>query len=442
MSRTKRPLGSAEHIHAKLRGAERLLIAGVIDERTYAATVARLERELDAAARPVPAAAAVPVAAPPRRRGRTGLAGVAAAAVLLAGSAATVLAVRSHPPSAAVAGHPPTSPRPRPTPRASSLAFAELAALRSDRPAPGAPVIDGTEAGTLVRAFWDVRDQALAAGDVATIGLLETGSAAAADGSSCSAGCSVLAPRAVSDVRVFVPSLHAFPAAFLAEVVTSTPAGDRPQVDRLVFTRSAASVPWYLALDAAVPGAAHITDVPQTGNDGFDVPAPANPAALPTGRLGAVLAAYFQHWADAGAAPRGTQVAAGALSDGAGAALWARIRSDARAGVHDSVAFSAGAPSWTFATTVLDAAGLPRPGWTETCTTLQDRDLVAPVAAGHPLVQPDDRSTYGGLLAPGSYRSTTVVAVHALCVLEQPGYATLTVAANDATVVAVSAVRA
>jgi len=439
---------------AKLRGLERLHTAGLIDERTYQSMLARFEAELGASPRIPPAApsplssgaapvhtsagsAPAPSAAttPPRRRSL--LVALTAIALILAASASTVLALRSHSSNPS----PSTRATPKPTPKPISPALARLNLLRAAQPPAGDPLIDSISADTLARAFWPLREQALSDHDLPTLRTLETGVAAEADVALCTPGCLPASPRPFTEVRVFAPRQETYPAAFLAEVLTSTPAGDGPELDKLVFTRTSARTSWSLALDST-SGDEHLTDAPQTDPSGFDQPTPALTGARAPVQLPAELAGYWRHWAATGTAPPGVAFAAGPLSDARGRQLWARIQSDARIGVRDSFTFTADPGRdgvWTFSTSTLDPNGLPSMGWALTCGSVRAHATSIASDRTHPVIQPEDRSDFGDRVAPGNYSNISSTSLEQVCMLENPGLPAVAVAADGVTTLTVAA---
>lgn len=448
---------------AKLHALERLHLAGLVDERTYAARLARLQADVDAAeaveslsswasasapaappaaapaappaATPPPAAAgAAPPAVAPARPRHTWLLAGAAAAVVAAGAAA-VLLVRAH----STAGSPAAVSVPahtaRPTAAATFDPVRALAAQRSAARVSAGAVIDPRTAERLVHAVWPVREEILAAHDAPAIRELETGPAAAADTAVCSRGCPASRePRPLDELRVFVPRQAEYPAAFLAEVLTTVPGSDTPAVERLVFTRASARSLWSVALASRSDGTQHIPDAPQTEPTGFDRTPPTF-AQLPAATdLPATLAGDERQWALTGAAPQGSLFAPGPYTDAAGRALWQQVQQDARVGNRDTAAYTTDVDHdgvWTFATSVVNPGGLSRLGWSITCGTVHYR--IDTESAGAPVIQPPDRSRFGVLLSPGSYSRVSVTGVQQVCIEEQPRFASLVVASLGAT---------
>jgi len=454
---------------AKLQALERLHLAGLVDERTYTAKLARLQAEVDAAeaveslsswaSASVPAAAppaAPPLAAPapaaapqvgvaagaaPRRRRAWLLA--AAAAVALAGGATAVLLVRAH----SATGRPSAASLPartaRPTPAAT---FDPVRALAAERSAPrfsADAVIDPTAAERLVRDVWPVREEILAARDAPAIRELESGPAAAADAAACSRACPAAAePRPLDELRLFVPRQAQYPAAFLAEALTTVPGGDAPAVERLVFTRASARTMWSVALASRSDGVQHIPDSPQTDGSGFDRTPPVFGQLPAAAHLPAALADDEQQWSFAGAAPQGSLFAPGPYTDGAGRALWQQVQQDAKVGNRDAGLYTTDVEHdgvWTFATSVAGADGLDRLGWSITCGTVRYR--MGSESAGAPVIQPPDRSRFGALLPPGNYARVSTTGLQQVCVYEQPRFASLVVASVSAADTAITGVR-
>jgi hypothetical protein len=159
---------------------------------------------------------------PPSRVGTTGLAGarlrvvvgVTVCGLLLAATGAGL--VVGHYLSTATSGqHEPVQP-------AVSTSPTPASAILSAPPATPGSLIDSTEAAGVLNAMWSLREQALANRDASAVARLETGPAAQWDMVRCTFGCPAPQPRPMLDTRLFVPRQSAYPAAFLAEVRTTT----------------------------------------------------------------------------------------------------------------------------------------------------------------------------------------------------------------------------
>jgi hypothetical protein len=365
---------------------------------------------------------------------------LAAGVVVAVVAVVAVLAIRSHGSSRTATGAQPTPPDTSPV---SAPIDPVLLALLSAPPGPTGAAIDPGQAADLIRAFWPIREQALVDHDRGNLSKLESGSAMQVDVVGCDRACQA-APqvRGITQLRVFVPRQERFPAAFLAEVLTTARGGDGPQVERLIFTRIARTTPWSLALDVTQPGVARLGDAPETDSAGFDQAPPALRQSPPPSALPTALADYYQYWTTHGTAPHPTAFSPGILTDQLGRQLWQRVQGDAHGGAHDTARYLADSRDgvWTFAASVLDSNGLPRTGWSLTCGTVRFRWTTAAVDPRvGPVLQPTDRSRFGNLLAPGAYASIGESGVQQVCVYEQPRFSALVAAGSPPQDTAVAA---
>ena len=417
-----------DQILAKLRGLERLLAVGMIDEPTYQAKQADLQARLDALgpaprtlarheAPPLPPPPEEVVAPPPAlvvsapaedagddplvalgvapapavapragaRRGVLAASSVAATLVIL-GAVVAVLATRGHNSDNAGAStrrSPVATPSPDPD--------AALTALRTSGPSRHDAMMDASDAVVLVNAFWPARERALSNRDQLAVRGLETGAAAEWDVVGCNVACAPVSPRSIGDLRVYVPRQAQYPASFLAEVLTTAYQSTTvPMVELMVFTRPSGDEPWSLALDTGFPGIKHIDEYPVPVEGGaFDAAAPRIPGVDPAG-LPTLLASYWQHWADTGSAPPGSAFLPGPFTDKTGQAIHETLLEDRARGVADTASFntSAGDPLWTFAVREAIPNGRITDGWALTCGTGAQRKLhrTPVVELGHPTV--------------------------------------------------------
>ena len=459
---------------AKLRGLERMLLAGLIDEATYQVRHARLQAELAAsrgggsastlppvpeAPAPAPLIVSAPAAAsehlepvslaavleppPPaqaRRIGPPGPRGVLIATAVLVGiiaggTAAIIAATRSHSSSDTTAHATPRN-LPTGTPDAATI----LAGLRTAAPSLPDVVMDASDAETLVRAYWPARERALADHDRLAVRELETGAAAQWDGVGCTVGCAPPSPRTIEDLNLFVPRQTAYPAAFMAEVLTTQFHSSGHMVEIMVFNRPSKQQPWSLALDTGYTGADHLGEFPVPVEGGaFDADAPAVPGVDQPG-LPRLFAAYLQHWIDHASAPANTPLGAGPFTTAVGQALHEQTLEDRARGIADTVAYTADPTTdgvWTFAVKEEQSGAETRP-FAMTCGTVRYTASAVSTRSGGTLVQDQGFSPFGTLLAPGGYASVTEQGLHQNCFVSAAGVAQIIVAGNNGSAVAVS----
>jgi len=484
---------------AKLRGLERMWVAGLIDEGTYRAKLEQLQAQIDrggaapaaptpapvlrreappvpprpeapappplvvstppppppvAAPAPTPSAAERPAAvrevlpaepaAAPAPTGPPGLRGVVVASaitlgVLLAAAVITVLVLRAH--STGTVSDLSFTPVPTRTPDAVSALSAQRIAPAS---LPGV-VMDASDAEKLVRAYWPVREGVLSRHDTLSVRELETGAAAQWDSVGCSIGCARLSPRTLNAVNVFVPKQATYPAAFLAEVLTTEyQHSSTTMVELMIFTRPAADAPWSLALDTGYTGVDSLHEFPVPLEGGaFDDAAPqvngVDQHALP-----AMLAAYLQHWIVSGSAPPGSPLRDGSFTSTQGQALHEQVLEDRANGIADTISYSPGVASdglWTFAVKE-EVTGGETGSLAMTCGVVRYAAVANPARSGANLVQGQGFSPFGTLLQPGAYRSVTELGLHQSCFVSGTGLPGIVVVGNNGSAVRATGVSA
>ena len=432
-------------LEARLAGLERLRIAGLIDERTYEAKLARLTAAAAPAVTratmpPAPAMPAVtadvavhhppPSSRPPAVTQRTAprvprrtvlFGGVAAvlAVAAVAGVALTIARSSStqKPLSGGIAGT--TLPR---TGGAAAPDFDHLSLLRREKPTTRGVVVDQRLAQRLVEAYWPAREYVLQHRMVSEIAALEDGTAGEWDTVSCQLGCPAAAPRPIREVHVFVPKQTRYPASFLAEVLTTAP--DRPGVaggELMVFTRRGATAPWTLTFDTGLAQSYWaLVEAPAATAGAFN-PAPRSVGGLEPATLPSALAAYWQHWLDTGAALPGMRFVANDFTDGAAREQRGAEMRQLSQGYRVSTLWTAtnGDPIWTFG-----MAG----GAAVACGTERWRSTITATTPGATVDQPPDRSRWGGLLLPGRYSSVSEGGLRQSCFIVAPGGRTVEVA--------------
>lgn len=220
--------------------------------------------------------------------------------------------------------------------------------------------------------------------------------------------------RPATQIRVLVPLQTAYPARFLAEVLTTVypnPNGESPPgtqyVEYFVFTRPESGSPWKAVLNTG--GGALYTVV--AGPGGYDAEPPhqswVDPADVP-----ADLAAYWQHWKDFGGSPPGNLFAPGRWTTIQGENLESFKVVGLQRGVVDHVTY--------FADTRTD--GLYQFAVDQDlefeCFTVRYHSVLTP--AYWALHQDAAYVNFGGLLPPRDYTMIDVHGLHESCALIAP----------------------
>jgi hypothetical protein len=366
---------------------------------------------------------------PPQARSSGGLrtsliaTGVGVALILAAVAGVAVVSRNDKPlsPTSATtaAATPPATPTPSPTPDAAGT----LATLRNAQPAAGQPLVTPAVATQLVSAFWSVREQGLSRHNPDTIHAIEDGAAGEYDAIGCTYGCPPPSPRPLKKQEVMVPQQTSYPAAFMAQVLTTQYHTSNPMVEIMVFTRQSAALPWFISFDTYYSGVGALHEF-HAGPGDVDLPAPHNPAANEA-TLTSQLAAYWQYWKTNGVAPPATHFAPGAFTSEQGLntyQAWVDFRAN---GIAEHTTYTAGsAPdgTWSFAVNVEDGNGQVQEGDVLTCATVRYRAVDTPIAPAKTVVQDTSYEPFGDLLRSGEYSSVTVTGLHESCMLTQPGF--------------------
>lgn len=287
-----------------------------------------------------------------------------------------------------------------------------LPAALTDPPGPG-PLVTPAAAGDILDAAWALRGRALAAGDASLLATFESGPALEEDAGRCPCSANPFGP--VGSRRLFVPYQTAWPAQFLAEVITTASGG--PWVQRLVFRRAGPGEPWTVVLaNGYEPLGPPVLDVPASDPRGFNV-APLPASAEGEAVLPAALAAYWQAYKDGHPSQAPTSLAAGTWTS-----EFARQRlapnpqgavnsSNGLVGRYVYAAFPAADGLFTFAS----------PGYDVVCGTVRDEKTWTPPRRGGAVVQDTARTNWGPDLAPGAYRAVIETDIYEPCFSVQAG---------------------
>ena len=359
---------------------------------------------------------------PGQRHTRVVAALVGAGLILATVAAAAVVGRPSKPPAASAAATPASTPTATPVPTGTPDPAATLASLRNSQPDAGQPLVTPEQAKQLVQAFWTVREQGLSHSNPDTIHAIEDAAAGEYDAIGCTYGCPPPSPRPLKAVQVMVPLQKSYPAAFMAQVLTTEYHSSDALVEIMVYTRKSASVPWFLSFDTEYSGLNTLHEFP-AGPDTFDQP-PAPSKAVDYSALPSQLAAYWQYWKTNGVAPPGTHFEPGAFTSEQGLGTyqaWVQYRAQ---GIAEHTTYTAGTPqdgAWSFAVNVEDGKGQIEEGDVLTCATVRFHSVSTPIAPARTVVQDTGGEPYGNLLRPGEYSSVTVTGLHESCMLTRPG---------------------
>lgn len=277
---------------------------------------------------------------------------------------------------------------------------------------------DGTiarhDAFAVVQELWAQRERALAEDDVDTIERLETGVArevdiVAAREDLARRGPSVaLGGREFRGVNVTVGTEPGYPATFLAQLSTSGH-GDEAStrfIHILVLTREDHASPWRLAFDADYGGGLKFV------HEYYEGPGPTwiDPALVHQ-----ELAEYWQHWKNAGTAPDESLFGPGPWTTERGELIASvpqdSLRDVCRCRTHFEYSVDVGADG-------LYRFGLPEGELV--CSAVRIHTVDRPRWKLRLLRQDPDRRNWGGLLAPGWYRSIEERNSYQTCILIRP----------------------
>jgi hypothetical protein len=293
---------------------------------------------------------------------------------------------------------------------------------------PSGPVITPVQAAAVVRAFWPLNERANATNDRRLTDMLDSGPAAefedavSADNLARPSLPDLRVVRPLKGVEVFVPLQTAFPATFLADVLTTvygtSPEGDPPgtsSVEVYVFVRPDAATPWRAALRTFGPTHLGVIIGPAGGSYLATLPGShdltVDPETVPS-----LLATYWQRYYDTGAPPPSI-FAPGRWTTEKMVALLKEVRQFAAdTGIRETTEYSVD----------LKRDGLfqfaVNGNWDLACFTVRYSTVQIP-AAGHVLHQDPARNNYGGSLPPGQYVRITTTGLRQTCAWLPPvGY--------------------
>jgi hypothetical protein len=316
-------------------------------------------------------------------------------------------------------------------------------------------VVDAGQAREITTALWPLREQGLASDDVATTDRLEDGvarefdDAVSIDDRARPNITPLRRVRPYSNLTVFVPHQTTYPAAFLAQVLTSVYAtvpsegsvAGAPYVELVVITRHDRSSSWKVSLDTGY--AATTLQLPSTGADGLGTDPP--PSFIDPPALFSGLAGYWQHWKDTGTPPADAELWLPGYWTTQRAAKLASVRNRSAdpgcGGCIRNVGYRADPATdgiWSFA--------VSRPDGTPArlvCSTVRITDRSVPGRRQLALHQDGARNNWGGWLAPGVYSAITTSAVRQSCIKTGPARQDgLAILGGNGDIVAAHATRA
>jgi hypothetical protein len=184
-------------------------------------------------------------------------------------------------------------------------------------------------------------------------------------------------------------------------------------LDTMVFTKADSQSPWLLTLEdgylISIDQAVRYQAMPEDdkGSSPFTA-APPSRAGVDVSKLSSKLAADWQSWADRGVASPTSPFRAES-----GAWLPGDERQAKANGLSERFTFSAdpAIPVYQFAI---------YPKTDLACTTIDFSETLAYSTAGLVMHQPNDRSNWGGAVAPGDYQEITYQGIVQVCFVIQP----------------------
>jgi hypothetical protein len=233
--------------------------------------------------------------------------------------------------------------------------------------------------------------------------------------------------RPLTSLALYVPFQTSFPASFLAVVQTTsqwsrslathTPEGRDAAL--LVLSKTSASAPWRVAMETHYSGTisesgAGLDLDAQGTSDGYARPAPQPGWIRPVDSI-AMLASFYQHYAQSGEAPNASPFLTSPWTTEQGE----KIAADGLNGKVGSQGFR------NYVTYNSDAAAdgvyqFDVGGMNLTCGTVRGQATATAAAPGGYLYQPKNRSNWGGWLAPGDYSRINSALMHQVCLLIAP----------------------
>jgi hypothetical protein len=233
--------------------------------------------------------------------------------------------------------------------------------------------------------------------------------------------------RPLGPFVTYVPFQTAFPASFLAVVQTSgqwsRSLSNRTAEGRdaalLVLSKTSASAPWRVAMETNYEGTIWQNDagldLGLLGSTGtYSAAAPQPGWTRPANSI-AMLASYYQHYAEHGEAPPESPFLPSYWTTGQGERIAAEGLNGyvSRRGFRNSVTYNTDVAAdgvYQF-----DLAGVNL-----TCGTVRGLETATAAGPGGYLNQPLDRSNWGGWLAPGAYSQIISPLMHQVCLVIAP----------------------
>jgi hypothetical protein len=333
-------------------------------------------------------------------------------------TASTIASLAAPAPSAGTAEVPPTASElpvaPAPSTSPAPVAPApHLTAVPQEAyavPADARATVDLPTAEKVFAALYPIRSRAVFTNDDATLALIETGAARDYDVARCHLGCPTPPIPPANVPHAFsAPPQRTYPAFFAARA-SRTDIDGRPMVEVLVFTRSSRAAPWLVALDDTADS---INPTLEDGSTGLGIPVPGvggpDPRSLP-----AVLAAYWQHWWEAGGpSPDNPFIETQWLED-RGKRIVSSHQDNANLHEQETRTYRSDGAAGVYVFRALANLVL-------SCGSIRIDSVYTPSPGAPPIVQPPDGSEFGPGLLPGRYSRVSTHVLEEACVLVAAG---------------------
>jgi hypothetical protein len=258
------------------------------------------------------------------------------------------------------------------------------------------PQLTIAEAQHAFDATWPKFDRAFAQGQLSTVADFSTTDVLEAVAASTGCGCTWTTPH--SRTLFSVPVQHGYPLSFLAQIATPAPPHSiySPFVTMAVFTKARSQSPWLVAY--LIRYAGEMKELTSS------VVRAAPSATFPITEVGSQLTRFFTAMATTGVAPADDN--------------WPQTGSTGQE-VQDYLSVKAsiqqmGDQQQTMFSPVDNSMAFAYPDGDIMCGSYSSVSTVT-TPPDAPAVQPDDQSTWGGSLAPGSYTSLTKTGMHLYC---------------------------
>jgi hypothetical protein len=261
---------------------------------------------------------------------------------------------------------------------------------------PSAPQLTVTEAQQVFGATWSKFDLAFAQGQLSTVAEYSTTDVLEAVTGSTGCGCTWTTPH--SHTLFSVPVQHGYPLSFLAQIATPAPPHSvfSPFVTMVVLTKDHPRSPWLVAYLIRYAG-----DMKELTSS---IVRAAPAATFSIAEVPSQLAQFFTAMVTTGVPPANDN--------------WPQTGSTGEEvqsylGVKSSIV-QMGDQQQTVFSSVDNSVAFAYPKGDIMCGSYRSVSIVT-TPSDAPTVQPSDRTTWGGFLAPGAYTSLTKLGMNLFC---------------------------